>query len=231
MTLAPCWPAADFAYTDRPSKAAYIARVYAPALRGSVLDVGCGDRLLAEHLPGIAYTGVDLGPRADVRLDLDREDLPFGTGQFQTVVATDVLEHLDRLHEVFDACCRIAARYLLVSLPNPAGEFLLSVAQGSADRLKYYGLPLDAPEDRHRWFFTSQQAAQFLRERGARNGFGVERLDVAPGARLTWTGGEGRNRLADPAFSASTTWCLLARRHPIAPQDPTPDHAALADDR
>jgi hypothetical protein len=90
---------------------------------------------------------------------------------------------------------------------------------------------VDPPEDRHRWFFTSRQAAQFLRERGERNGFEIERLDVAPGASLTWTGGNGHDRLADPAFSASTTWCLLARRLSNASESPTPGHAASTDAR
>ncbi len=212
MTMTAPWPPADFAYTDRPSKAAYIARAYAPALQGRVLDVGCGQRLLAQHLPDCSYTGVDLSPEADLKLNLDREDLPFPDRSFDCVVATDVLEHLERLHDVFDACCRISARSLLVSLPNPAGEFMLSVAQGKGDDFKYYGLPIDPPEDRHRWFFSSQQAAQFLRVRGERNGMRIERLDVAPGAELSWNDASGHNRLGTNAFRMSTTWALLTRR-------------------
>ncbi len=231
MPMTAPWSQADFAYTDRPSKAAYIARAYAPALQGRILDVGCGQRLLARRLPECTYTGVDLSPEADVKLNLDREDLPFGDRSFDCVVATDVLEHLERLHHVFDACCRIASRHVLVSLPNPAGEFMLSVAQGRADNFKYYGLPIDPPEDRHRWFFSSEQAAHFLRVRGQRNGMAIERLDVAPGAELVWSDGAGRNRLGTNAFRMSTTWALLTRRTESDRVDPIDGQPGVANGR
>lgn len=200
-------------YTDRVSKARYIALKYGPALRESVLDVGCDRALLRGHLaPGVRYVGVDASPGADVVIDLDREDLPFPARSFETVVAADVLEHLERLHAVFDRLCEIAARRVIVALPNPVRSLMLEIARGTGGvGLKHYGLPLDPPRDRHRWFFGAQEAADFLRARGRRNGFDAEQLDVVEHGVAAWPAGDGRDRAAHPNISQGTTWCVLRR--------------------
>lgn len=200
-------------YTDRASKACYIAAKYSSILQASVLDVGCDSaplrRLVAR--PDL-YRGVDLGPPADVVLNLDRDNLPFESESFFTVVCTDVLEHLERCHAVFDELCRVASHYVLVSLPNPLATLVKDIHEGGLGKIKYYGLPVDPPADRHRWFFGFEEAAAFLTTRGARQGFTVEQLDSEGRLSLYWrTGREQRDVLASPNIQAGTTWCVLRR--------------------
>jgi hypothetical protein len=178
-----------------------------------VLDVGC-DQAPLRVLVGkpAAYVGVDVHPDADISVNLDAADLPVASESFDTVVCTDVLEHLERCHAVFDDLCRVARSHVVVSLPNPLRNLLVEITRGSAGRLKYYGLPVDPPRDRHRWFFGFEEAAEFLRVRGDRAGFEVQQLDTEEGGCPSWRGREGPDFLASPNVRAGTLWCVLRRR-------------------
>jgi len=205
--------ATPFRYTSRETKAMYVAQKYAPLLTAGVLDVGCWESRLRPLLPPTArYVGVDMLPGADVVLNLDRDDLPFADRSFDTVLCTDVLEHLDRCHRVFDELCRVASGHVIVALPNPAMNFLMALLEGSGGRLKHYGLPAEAPADRHRWFFGHEDAERFLTERGAKNGFGPEQID----AESVWSPPrlevDGRNVFDHPNLRRGTLWAVLARR-------------------
>lgn len=203
----------DHTYTDRAGKAVYIASKYAPILAGRVLDVGCDQRQLAAHLPATArYTGIDLAPPADVVLDLDAHDLPCADASFDTVVCTDVLEHLDRLHAVFDELCRVSSDRVIVSLPNCVRNLLLTVFQGSGGQLKYYGLPTEAPKDRHRWFFGYEDAARFVAARGRANGFIPEQIEPEDSGCYYWLGRDGRDVLDHPNITGGTMWAVLRRK-------------------
>lgn len=202
----------DVRYTDRASKARYIAAKYAAILRGAVLDVGCDAAPLRALVgnPGL-YVGVDIRADADVAIDLERSDLPFADRSFDTVVCTDVLEHLDGCHRVFDELCRVSASRVVVSLPNPLRNLLMALFEGSQGRLKYYGLPVDAPKDRHRWFFGHDEAAAFLSERGRRQGFEVEQMDAEDGGCYPWRTAAGVDVLNHPNIRGGTLWCVLHR--------------------
>lgn len=54
------------------------------------LNIGAG----RTHIPG--FTNVDLSPRADVSLDLNREPLPFEDDSVELVFTYHALEHLER---------------------------------------------------------------------------------------------------------------------------------------
>lgn len=204
----------DQSYTDRAGKAIYIARKYAPILAGRVLDVGCDQRQLAAHLPTTAhYLGIDLASPADLVLDLDTADLPFADASFDTVVCTDVLEHLERLHAVFDELCRVSADRVIVSLPNCVRNLLLTVFEGSGGQLKYYGLPTEAPKDRHRWFFGYEDAARFVADRARTHGFCAEQIEPEDRGCYYWLGRDGRDVLADPNITSGTMWAVLRREN------------------
>ena len=174
-------------YIDRPSKARYIAEKYAAILQGAVLDVGCDAAPLRSLLAQPdRYVGVDMREDADVSLDLDAQDLPFADRSFDTVVCTDVLEHLERCHHVFDQLCRTSSRHIIASLPNPARVFLEGVFGGSEGEQKYYGLPVDPPADRHRWFFGHEDAVRFFTQRGTRQGVAIEQIDAESEGSLYW---------------------------------------------
>ncbi|MFZ5585793.1 MAG: class I SAM-dependent methyltransferase [Thermodesulfobacteriota bacterium] len=212
-------------YSDRPGKAAFVWRRYRPYLEGRrILDVGADQRHLARHLdPAAHYWGVGLGGEPDQELDLEGGVLPFGDREFDTVLCLDVLEHLESLHRVFDECCRVAAGHLIVALPNAWAAFFQSLRLEPGQRakaLKFYGLPLEPPADRRRWFFSDAQAEQFLRRRGARNGWDVVELDYHGGDQAQdWKARLRRRltrRLLHPSLDLAslgrhTLWAVLAR--------------------
>lgn len=212
----------DFRYTERATKATYIARKYSAILQGSVLDVGCDKAPLRQLVAKPdRYVGVDIAlppdTGADVAVNLDREKLPFEPRSFDTVVCTDVLEHLDQCHAVFDQLCDTARAHVIVSLPNPARNFAQVLGFGTGGVLKYYGLPVDPPMDRHRWFFGSDDARRFFTERGKRKGFEVEQIDAeeentAIPSVAPWIDAKGRDVLTHGNLMSGTIWCVLARK-------------------
>jgi hypothetical protein len=52
--------------------------------------------------------------------------------------------------------------------------------------LKFYGLPLEKPTDRHKWFFSSEEAENFVIYRAAKNRMRILQMDCFR------SGGEGR---------------------------------------
>lgn len=128
-----------------------------------VLDVGCHEAPLREMLPGTTYVGVDIAGRPDITLDLEKaERLPFGDREFDTVVCCDVLEHLDGLHRLFGELVRVSAERLVISLPNNWNSARLQIARGRG-AIAHYGLPATRPVDRHKWFFSTEEAYEFCR--------------------------------------------------------------------
>jgi hypothetical protein len=202
----------DARYTDRPTKAAYIGRKYAAILGGSVLDVGCDQRFLRSHVARPEqYVGVDLAPPADVIHDLDRGPLPFETASFHTVVCTDVLEHLERIHEVFDALLLIARSRVILSLPAPVNSMLGDLWRGGEGWKKFYGLPVDPPRDRHRWFFGFEDARRFIVERSWRLGWRPEQLDTEWEGCGEWQRPNGEPLACTPNERKGALWCVLER--------------------
>jgi SAM-dependent methyltransferase len=148
---------------DRPR---FLARTYAALLGGRVLDVGCDRCALRDLLRAREYVGLDRTPEADVRQDLAREPrLPFPDRSFDAVVCADVLEHLEGLHALFGELVRVTRTDLLVTLPN--------CWNGA---IAHYGLPLEPPPDRHRWFFSLAEAEAFLRGQARRHALELAEL-------------------------------------------------------
>ena len=68
---------------------------------------------------------------------------------------------------------RVARKYVLLTLPNAYEvrtriKFLMGRPMSGK-----YGLPVDPPNDRHRWLFSFQEAQAFTRALGERHGFEV----------------------------------------------------------
>ncbi len=149
-------------FPTRSSRSAYVARRFAPQLQESVLDVGCYEAALRDHLPGIAYTGIDVAGKPDLVLDLEKaERLPFADGSFACVVCVDVLEHLDNLHAMFAELVRVSRRHVIVSLPNCWRDARRPIERGQGG-FAHYGLPAHKPQDRHKWFFSLTEARSFF---------------------------------------------------------------------
>ena len=171
----------DLTYHDRESKARYVWLKYGPILRGRILDVGADKGYLRDHLDKDAsYWGIGLGGHPDQEVDLEEEKLPFPDNSFDCVLCLDVLEHLENIHEVFDELCRVTRSHVIISLPNPWRSFLRVLERGDyrpGQPTKFYGLPPEKPEDRHKWFFSKEEAVNFIEYRSAQNSMSVLQMD------------------------------------------------------
>ena len=197
---------------NRETKAKYVWLKCEKILKGAkILDVGADKCHLKEYLDSKAsYWGVGFG-----EVDLDKGSLPFEDQSYGCVLCLDVLEHLENIREVFDHLCRINRRHVIISLPNPWGMMT------GRDHLKFYGSPVDRPEDRHRWFFSSSEAIAFIRYRAEKTGMEVQQLDHGqPGAkansfrRLRWHLKTAllRPGLKDDDFRADTLWAVIEKK-------------------
>lgn len=153
---------------ERADRSGYIYATYQRYFGSRVLDVGCDQALLKDLAPGMKYTGVDMGGKADVVLNLDKiERLPFDNDSFDCVICSDVLEHLDNLHLVFSELIRVSNRYIIISWPNAWMAARIPMQRGEGS-FRHYGLPPEKPADRHKWFFNLSEAMDFVRSQMAK---------------------------------------------------------------
>lgn len=156
----------------------YLARTFGARLSGGVLDVGCDVCSLRELLPGVDYTGIDFGGTPDLRVDLEATPrLPFSDAEFDSVVCSEVLEHLDHLHRTFGELVRVAGRQVLISLPNcwAAARKRMRTGRG---HIGHYGLPAEPPADRHKWFFSFTEGRDFAVAMGERHRLRIDEMRV-----------------------------------------------------
>lgn len=142
--------------------------------RGTLLDVGARDRVLAGHLqsPHIQYLSSDLDGRHDYHFDLERP-MPLPDQAFDFVAALDVLEHVEHTHYALRELLRVTRRTLFISLPNMnsikyRGRYLMSGRLNG----KYWLLP-QHQQDRHRWLPIYNEIYAYLAANAQRQGFEI----------------------------------------------------------
>jgi SAM-dependent methyltransferase len=146
---------------SREERSAFIASRFAGHIRGRVLDVGCDRAHLRRLVPGLDYVGIDVGGTPDLVVNLEKERIPFPDRDFDCVLCSDVLEHLDNLHQNFGELVRVSRGHVVVSLPNNYANARRPVERGRGS-IGHYGLPADPPADRHKWFFSLSEAGEFF---------------------------------------------------------------------
>lgn len=97
-----------------------------PALRGRVLDVGCGDKPYEPWMSGAtSYFGIDVsaGPRVDAVIE-PRKPWPVADEDFDVVLCTQVLEHVVEGDRLLMEATRVLkpGGTLLVTVPFAYGE-------------------------------------------------------------------------------------------------------------
>ena len=80
-------------------------------VRGRLLDLGAGNQPYADWYLGLCDEAVstDIAPHAGLSVLCAAEGLPFANGSFDTVLATEVLEHVTDLEHTVDEICRVLA--------------------------------------------------------------------------------------------------------------------------
>ena len=153
-------------YIDRDGRNRYIAMEFKEYIGRAVLNVGGGGmHVMRKYLPPyVRYHEIDIFGAPDIRIDLEKDlPIPVEDNSYDTVICTDVLEHLDNMHKVVGELVRVSKRYIIISLPNPLESLMAAlIASKFQSTGKFYGLPRELPCDRHKWFFSAYEASQFL---------------------------------------------------------------------
>lgn len=155
-------PVIYISFSNRKSRSYFVYEHFKKYFVGTVLDVGCFEAPLRELIGSNLYTGIDIVGSPDLFIDLEKIDLlPFQDRSFDCVLCIDVLEHLDNLHQIFDEIVRVAKNFVIVSLPNCWCNARKPIVRGKGS-IGHYGLPLEKPLDRHKWFFNLEEAIYFI---------------------------------------------------------------------
>jgi SAM-dependent methyltransferase len=129
---------------------------------GVILDIGCGDRPYEKIFSSEKYIGAEWpqSQHSNTKPDvfMDALDLPFKTGSFDTVVCTEVLEHLPNAGPALQEISRVLKR---------DGHFILSVP--------FFYLIHESPHDYYR--YTSFGLRKLLED----SHFTVVRMDPRGG--------------------------------------------------
>jgi ubiquinone/menaquinone biosynthesis C-methylase UbiE len=119
-----------------------VGELYASRRPRTVLEVGCGEGRLADHLlrnypRPERFAACDLedarAPMIDPAIEFQRAsiyDLPFADASFDLVVCCEVLEHLERPAEGLAELARVSAGAVLLSTPWEPVWRLLNLARG-----------------------------------------------------------------------------------------------------
>lgn len=142
----------------------------------SILDVGCDDNFL-KQIYGDKVFGIDIGGKPDRVVDLEKESLRFlADKSYDLSICTEVLEHIDNLHEVFRDIQRVTKKYMIISIPNSISYHRLNKIYKTHRTGKFYGLPLEKPVDRHKWYFSYREIVDFFAGHEKAGTYTIERV-------------------------------------------------------
>jgi len=172
-------------FTDNEGRNRYIGDNLIHENIHSILNVGSGGKrhlynYLSEIKPHTEVFDIDMQGECDLKINLDQIDrLPFGDDKFDTAISLDNLEHLESFYLIFDELIRVAAKEVIISLPIGPSEIPSTVLLGrryinrprnlTGAYSKFYGLPLEAPIDRHRWFLYYEDITEFMEHHLSKN--------------------------------------------------------------
>lgn len=162
-----------------------VAHAHFPeAFVGSVADIGDRNGSIREFVTGTVTT-VDKNNEALEMFDWDKTVLPFSDQQFDSVFCLDTLEHITDIHTRFADLLRVTKRFAVISLPNNWKKTVKEIIRGRSIRTSY-GLPVEKPMDRHRWYMNTEEIEDFLFYNAAKFGFAVEGVIYHAPRSVAW---------------------------------------------
>lgn len=119
--------------------------------QGRILDVGCGDGLLASLVlrgkPNVSVTGIDVMVRSEAHIPVQKFDgrtIPFADRTFDAVMFVDVLHHTDAPAILLREAARVALNSIVIkdhTLDGLAAETTLRFMDRIGNRRHNVALP------------------------------------------------------------------------------------------
>jgi ubiquinone/menaquinone biosynthesis C-methylase UbiE len=98
---------------------------YAPQLTGKMMDFGCGEKPYKSLFNNISeYTGVDYDgeghkhDKEEIDIYYDGKTIPFPGNTFDSILTTEVLEHIFNVEDILKELCRVL---------KPSGKILITI--------------------------------------------------------------------------------------------------------
>lgn len=151
-------------------------------MTGTLVDVGARDTVLCLYIQAgrLQYLSSDVVPGHDLCWDLEKP-LEAPSNSFEVVVALDVLEHVEMIHDALRELLRIAKEKLFVSLPNMTClSFRLHFFRYGQLSGKYVLFP-EYQGDRHRWLTSYPQVCAFVQHIARTARCDVQQYDILKG--------------------------------------------------
>ena len=145
----------------------YVAKKLGKLNGDKVLDIGCREMILKEYLEGkFNYLGLDYISKKSNTSDFINHNLergiPDNLNNIDIIVALDVLEHIENIHDVYKELFSITNKTLVVALPNMAYyKFRLNFLTKGVLSGKYL-FSENKIIDRHRWIPNYQSINRFI---------------------------------------------------------------------
>lgn len=185
----------------------------------TILDIGCGDGIVSEHVPAECdYKGFDItnaciyeqrhdNPKIKYVQPDQIPELMISDGPWDTILLLDVLEHTRGFTPLFELALQHSNNQVVVSLPNEL-FFLDRLRMLKGHELNAHSLDLvGQPEGfKHQYVVNIAKARQLLSGRARDNGFDLVEEIQRPLI--------SKNPIAQPALwglrklSSSQTWSM-----------------------
>ena len=151
----------------------FVARKLGKLNNQIILDIGCRDQIFKKSLLGdFKYIGIDYDPEKNdsefINHNLEN-GLPEQLGKIDIINAMDVLEHVENIHDIFNACFKKSEQKIAIALPNMAYYKFRLTFLFSGEISGKYIFHSKKIIDRHRWFTTYYNNINFVKTNTPKN--------------------------------------------------------------
>jgi len=163
------------------SRTEYVAKKIGILNRNKILDIGCRNMILKKYLQGnFEYWGLDyISEKTNepnfINHNLEN-GLPESLKEIDIIVALDVLEHIENIHNVFKELFIKSKKKIVIALPNMGYyKFRINFLINGTLSGKYH-FNENKVLDRHRWIPNYQTINKFV-ESNTPSDWKIESID------------------------------------------------------